>query len=154
MNASANAAPSFEWSDALLVGHGAIDESHREFVDVVSALEQCTTRTAASCLVAVQEHLLSHFELEEAWMERLDFPATECHVDEHRKVFEAVRKVTDLAAVGEVDLSDVKRLAKALVDWLPGHADYMDSALATWISKKTHGGSPVVVRRDLALHAA
>ena len=154
MNVSATAAPRFEWSDAMLVGHGAIDASHHEFVDVVGALEQCTTTTAASCLVAVQEHLLSHFEVEEVWMERLDFPAAECHVDEHRKVFEAVRKVTDLAAVGQVDLSDVKRLAKALVDWFPGHADYMDSALATWISKKTHGGSPVVLRRDLALHAA
>jgi hemerythrin-like metal-binding protein len=145
---------SFLWSDAMLVGQGEIDLEHREFVRVVGALQACNGETASARLSAVLSHLLAHFDIEESWMERLEFPATQCHCDEHRKVLDAVSKVHDLAAVGAVALSDIKRLAKALIDWFPAHADYMDSALATWISKKTHGGTPIVLRRGLELHSA
>ena len=146
-------AETFRWHDTMLIGQGEIDEEHREFVRVVADLHDCTAGTASACLSAVLNHLLAHFEIEESWMERLAFPAAQCHGDEHRKVLDAVSKVHDLAAIGGVALSDVKRLAKALIDWFPGHADYMDSALATWISKKTHGGAPIVLRRGLELHA-
>ncbi len=36
-----------------------------------------------------------------------------------------------------------------LFQWFPGHADYLDSALVAWISKKTLGGKPVVLCRNL-----
>jgi hypothetical protein len=32
---------------------------------------------------------------------------------------------------------------------VPGHADYLDSALAAWMSKQIDGGKPVVLRRKL-----
>jgi hemerythrin-like metal-binding protein len=142
-----------KWTDAMLLGHGPIDAAHEEFVEVVSALGQCTPHTAIQCLQDVERHLLSHFETERSWMEQTDFPAAECHLDEHQRVIDAVQKVNALAVVGQVGLHDVKRLARALADWFPGHADYMDSALSAWINKKIHGGAPVVLRRDLPIAA-
>lgn len=142
-------AETLEWSDAMLLGHAPIDAAHEEFVEVVTALAGCTQKTALACLQAVQAHLLSHFAIERAWMEKTDFPAADCHLDEHQRVLDAVQKMNALAAVGEVGLHDVKRLARALTDWFPGHADYMDSALSAWINKRMHGGAPVVLRRDL-----
>lgn len=138
-----------QWSDAMLVGNGLIDEAHEEFVQVVTSLAECTQHSALTCLQAVQEHLVSHFMTEQELMEKTDFPAVECHLDEHQKVLDAVQKVTVRAMIGEVGLQDVKRLARALTDWFPGHKDYMDSALSAWISKKVYGGAPVVVRRNL-----
>ncbi|WP_028213719.1 bacteriohemerythrin [Paraburkholderia mimosarum] len=140
-----------EWSSAMLLGHAPIDEAHEEFVDVVMALRECTQHTALACLQAVETHLLSHFAVELEWMTKTGFPARECHLDEHQKVLDAVQQVNALAAVGEAGLSDVRRLAQALIDWFPGHADYMDSALSAWVNKKLHGGAPVVVRRDLKI---
>jgi hemerythrin-like metal-binding protein len=142
-------AETLEWSDAMLLGHAPIDAAHEEFVEVVTALADCTQHSALGCLRDVEAHLLSHFAIEQEWMERTDFPAADCHLDEHQRVMDAVQKVNALAAVGEVGLHDVKRLAQALADWFPGHADYMDSALSAWINKKMHGGAPVVLRRDL-----
>ncbi|MEM5314679.1 hemerythrin domain-containing protein [Paraburkholderia sp. JHI869] len=142
-----------EWSSAMLLGHAPIDDAHEEFVEVVMALRDCTQQTALVCLQAVEAHLLSHFATEHEWMTKTDFPAMECHLDEHQKVLDAVQQVNALAAVGEVGLSDVRRLAQALIDWFPGHADYMDSALSAWINKKLHGGAPVVLRRDLQVEA-
>lgn len=146
---AAVASEKLQWSDAMLLGNGLIDEAHEEFVQVVTSLAECTQHSALTCLHAVQEHLLSHFLMEQELMEKTDFPAAECHLDEHQKVLDAVQKVTDLAMAGEVGLQDVKRLARALTDWFPGHLDYMDSALSAWISKKVYGGAPVVVRRNL-----
>ncbi|MGF6508542.1 bacteriohemerythrin [Paraburkholderia sp. 32] len=147
-------AETLEWSDAMLLGHAPIDAAHEEFVEVVTALAGCTQHTALACLQAVEAHLLSHFAVEQEWMDKTDFPAAECHLDEHQRVMEAVQKVNALAAIGQVGLQDVKRLAQALVDWFPGHADYMDSALSAWINKKMYGGAPVVLRRDLQVAEA
>jgi hypothetical protein len=48
---------------------------------------------------------------------------------------------------GGVEL--VHDFAIHLFQWFPGHADYLDSALVAWISKKTYSGKPVVLRRRL-----
>ena len=41
-------------------------------------------------------------------------------------------------------------LAQALQDWFPGHVQHLDSALATWLVHRTHGGRPLVLRRKTA----
>jgi hypothetical protein len=42
-----------------------------------------------------------------------------------------------------------RRLGSELAAWFPGHADYLDSALAHWMCKRTLGGKPVVLRRNI-----
>ncbi|MCY1273251.1 Bacteriohemerythrin [compost metagenome] len=137
------------WTDAMLVGHGPIDAEHQEFVEVVNALANCSADTAAACLQDLEAHVHSHFAVEKAWMEKTDFPAADCHIDEHERVIDAVQKVNAKLLLGELGLQDLRRLAKALADWFPAHAAYMDSALSAWVNKKTYGGAPVVLRRDL-----
>lgn len=140
-----------QWSDAMLLGHAPIDAAHEEFVEVVTVLANCTQHTAIACLQAVEAHLLTHFAMEQEWMEKTDFPAADCHLDEHQRVLDAVQQVNAHATLGQIGLQDVKRLAQAMVDWFPGHVDYMDSALSAWISKKLYGGAPVILRRDMHL---
>ena len=41
-------------------------------------------------------------------------------------------------------------LAQALADWFPGHATYLDSALAHWMFHRRFGGKPVVIHRSTA----
>jgi hypothetical protein len=43
-----------------------------------------------------------------------------------------------------------RSLVQALVDWFPGHAAHLDSALAHWMFKRQFGGKPVVLRRTIA----
>lgn len=149
MPPAADACQALAWSDAMLLGHGPIDAAHQEFVEVVNALAHCSPDTAAVCLQDLEAHIHSHFATEKAWMEKTDFPAAECHIDEHERVIDAVQKVNAKLCLGELGLADVRRLAQALADWFPAHAAYMDSALSAWINKKTYGGAPVVLRRDM-----
>jgi hemerythrin len=138
-----------EWDDRNLVGHAAIDASHREIAGRVNAMLAADDRTLAHALDAFAHHAEEHFAQEERLMERYQFPATACHREEHERVLASVREVRALVAAGDTDIG--RDLARALADWLPGHSDYLDSALAVWVVKKTSNGAPVVLRRSIAL---
>lgn len=135
----------FDWDDRYLLGHSAMDDTHREFVALVNALLTVEDDDLAAALAAFARHAEAHFDQENRWMELDGFPARDCHVDEHNKVLASVREVEEELAGGNVQL--VRDLAVALMDWFPAHADYMDSALSTWLVKRSHGGRPLVLRR-------
>lgn len=140
--------PSLIWSDALLTGYGPMDSCHEEFVDVVAALRTASEDDLSVCLRAVVEHLQAHFSEEEHWMIETGFPARDCHADEHAAVLRSAHQV--LALLEQGDASECRRLADELARWFPGHADYMDAALAHWMCKRRLGGKPVVLRRGVA----
>jgi hemerythrin len=140
--------PGFDWTDRYLLGYTAMDDTHREFVTLVDTLLTAPDAGLAQALDAFAAHAVAHFEQEDGWMRGTDFPAADCHIDEHAKVLASVREVQQELAAGNVDR--VRELALALMDWFPGHADYMDSALAQWMVKRSHGGAPLVFRRDSA----
>lgn len=142
----ASAEPLF--GDRLLVGHAAMDREHRAFADDLRALQQAGDAAFGAALQQLAVHLRLHFALEERLIEEHRFPAGACHAEEHRKVLASLDEVQALVAQGDIAVG--RELAAALADWFPGHAENMDGALAIWVARKTHGGAPVVLRRDLA----
>jgi hemerythrin len=142
-----NAVGGLVWDDRYLVGHQAMDDTHREFVELVNTMLEADEDRFATALAAFATHVEAHFEDERQLMERYGFPARDCHVDEHERVLASVREVRALVADGDVQTG--RELAQALADWFPGHTDYMDSALSTWVSKKVANGAPVVMRRAM-----
>jgi hemerythrin-like metal-binding protein len=135
------------WTDAFVLGHGPIDATHREFVACVRAVQTAPEAELPDALGALEAHARRHFGDEDRWMRETAFPPRECHIDEHAAVLASIVQVRELAQAG--DVSEARRLAQALADWFPGHADWLDSALAHWLCKRALGGKPVVVRRDL-----
>jgi hemerythrin-like metal-binding protein len=136
------------WSDAFVLGHGPIDATHREFVALVGALQSAPDERLGALLDALDAHARRHFGDEDRWMRETDFPPRDCHIDEHAAVLRSIGEVREhVAATG--DPSEARRLADALAGWFPGHADWLDSALAHWLCKRAYGGKPVIVRRDL-----
>lgn len=146
---TANAAPAAaSWHDDLRLGWAPIDAVHEEFHQLVTALCAASDAAMPAALAAVHRHCREHFATEERWMEETDFPARACHADEHAAVLASLGGVEGRVAGGDFDAG--RRLARALVDWFPGHADYLDAALAHWMCKKRLGGQPIVLRRPLA----
>ena len=139
--------PGFTWNDSYLLGYGPMDDTHREFVEVVNGLLTCSDAEVGAQLEAFARHAEAHFAEEDAWMERTDFPPKDCHIGEHAAVLGSVRQVLELVRQG--DVAEGRRLAAALADWFPGHAFHLDSALAHWMVKRSFGGKPVVVRRNV-----
>lgn len=136
------------WSDKFLLGYPPMDDTHREFVTCVQALQTASDAELAERLDAILAHCLAHFEQEREWMQGTGFPATQCHIDEHEAVLKSLHEVKDMLAQGG-HFKVARDLAQALQGWFPGHADYMDAALSHWMSKRTYGGAPVVIRRGV-----
>lgn len=135
------------WHDGLLLGYGPMDSTHEEFVQCVAALQRATDDELPTALASFADHAQRHFSEEDRWMEQTQFPARECHIDEHAAVLKSVGEVQALLAQGNTQVC--RRLAQELANWFPGHADYLDSALAAWMCKQRLGGKPVVIRRSL-----
>ena len=143
------ASPPLPWSDALLLGYPKMDAEHREFVQLVGLLQTAPDVELGAHLAAFEAHARRHFGTEDAWMESTAFPPRDCHQKEHAAVLQSLEEVQALhAAFGRCDV--VRSFADELARWFPGHADYLDSALAAWMSKRRHGGRPVVLKRHAA----
>jgi hemerythrin len=145
-----------DWSDAFVLGYPAMDKSHREFVDDLRALLTAPDDGLGAALDSFANHLAGHFAREEGWMSATEFPARECHADEHAAVMKSVGEVQALlrdTAQSSRRFLVARELALELERWFPAHTDYLDSALSHWMSRRAHGGAPVVLRRSAAVQA-
>jgi hemerythrin len=143
-------APTLQWSDALLLGYPEMDAEHREFAELVGQLQTAPDAELGAHLAAFEAHARRHFGTEDGWMEETGFPPRDCHQKEHAAVLQSLEEVHALhGAMGRCDV--VRSFADELARWFPGHADYLDSALAAWMSKRRHGGRPVVLKRGAAV---
>jgi hemerythrin len=129
----------------VLLGYGPMDAMHGEFETLVAAARVAGDADLHERLLRVRENLLAHFGQEDAWMRKNAFPAADCHIDEHAKVLASAEEVLPLVAAGRHEVG--RSFIAALADWFPGHADYLDSALAAWLCKRQYGGRPVVIQR-------
>lgn len=136
-----------QWHDDLKLGFAPMDSIHEEFVQLVDTLLGAADEDMLHALRAVDAHSREHFGAEETWMTETDYPAAGCHRDEHAAVLASIAGVTRRVEAGDFEAG--RRLARALAEWFPGHADYLDSALAHWMCKKRLGGKPVVLRRTI-----
>ena len=136
----------FEWTDSFKLGYAPMDETHHEFVEIVNAMLSGPDQDLLKHLDAFAVHGEAHFAQELAWMQETDFPSTDCHADEHNAVMKSVYEVRDILAAGG-NPAVARGLAEELARWFPGHADYLDSALAQWLVKRKSGGVPLVFRR-------
>jgi hemerythrin len=127
----------------VLMGYAPMDAVHAEFEALVAEALACPDAELHDTLVRVKAHLASHFGQEDAWMRDTAFPAVDCHIDEHAAVMKSAGEVLPLVAAGRHDVG--RSFAAELRNWFPGHADYLDSALAAWMCKRQFGGRPVVL---------
>lgn len=67
-----------------------MDEVHHEFVDIVGAMQRAKDEELSTLPKDFTTHAQAHFDAENAWMVETDFPARECHIDEHAAVMRSV----------------------------------------------------------------
>ena len=129
----------------VVLGYGPMDTIHAEFDALVRTVLAATDDDFHASLLPLVAHLHSHFAEEDAWMRETDFPPRDCHMDEHAAVLRSAAEVEPLVAAGQVAVG--RAFVAELARWFPGHADYLDSALAAWMCKRRFGGKPVVLQR-------
>ncbi|MCA0239905.1 MAG: hemerythrin domain-containing protein [Proteobacteria bacterium] len=120
------------WSEALALKQPRMDQTHREFVELLQQLDAAAADPARDLLPLVRElqsHTEAHFAQEERWMADIDFAAQNCHSLQHAQVLKVLAEVPRLLA--EKDDRELGRvLSDELGKWFVVHAQTMDAALA------------------------
>jgi hemerythrin len=127
------------------LGYAPMDKIHAEFDELLLRANAPGDPDWLPLLSQLDAHLQAHFEMEDQWMRETQFPPRDCHMDEHAAVLSSSAEVLALARQG--DFGPARTFAAELARWFPGHAQYLDSALAAWMCHRQFGGKPVVMHR-------
>ena len=133
--------PVMEWNESLMLDRGVMDETHREFIELLNRLAEAPETEMLAVLDEFIAHTEAHFSQEQRWMEKMSFPPTECHVNDHQGVLQVAYEVRKRAAAGETRFGPA--LARAVAEWFATHAGSMDHVLALYM--KEVGFSPETV---------
>jgi hemerythrin-like metal-binding protein len=119
---------SLQWSDALALDLPLMDDTHREFVDLLARVEAASDATLLEAWRELIAHTDDHFGREDEWMKNTQFASSNCHSMQHEVVLSVMREGAQHGEGG--DLASVRQMASELGNWFPQHAQSMDAALA------------------------
>ena len=125
--------PVMEWNDALVLDGGVMDETHREFIELLNRLADAPEDRVLEVVDEFIAHTEEHFGQEQLWMEQMSFPPAQCHLNEHQGVLQIAHEVRNRVAAGETRFGTV--LAKAVAEWFASHASSMDHVLALYMKE-------------------
>lgn len=120
--------PALPWSEALELGLSFMDNTHREFVDLLARAEAAADADLPAVWNELVDHTADHFGQEDGWMQATGFSTSNCHTTQHRVVLQVLREGAALA--GQGNLAPARQMIRELVAWFPQHAQSMDAALA------------------------
>ena len=104
--------PPLQWSDALVLDLPAMDDTHREFVDLLAVVESAGNDTLLAHWRTLVDHTDGHFGREDRWMQDTRFSSTNCHSVQHKVVLQVMREGIALAEAG--DPSAIRQVAREL----------------------------------------
>lgn len=130
------------WSEAFALQQPRMDDTHREFVDLLAQLDDTLAGTPdggsarlTRLVDTFVQHTEAHFAQEERWMADLGFDAENCHAFQHAHVLQVLREVQRRLA-DEGDVATLRLLAGELAQWFPIHARSMDAGLAQTMAER------------------
>lgn len=121
--------PIEDFETRYLLGVGAMDDTHREFVELVNRLCVAGNVEFAILFDELERHTRAHFAAEDTRMQESGFPALREHRDEHQRVLGELEKLHQKVQRGSFLLARAY-VQDQLPDWFHLHAMSMDSALA------------------------
>lgn len=144
--------PTLLWSDALAMDLPAMDQTHREFIDLLGAVEAAADADVMPTWRALVDHTDDHFAREDQWMLDTHFAASNCHIVQHKTVMKVLREVLSVTENGQME--PVRQLSRELASWFPQHAQSMDAALAQHLRKVGYDTATGAIGKPQALPSA
>lgn len=112
-----------------MLGIDSMDETHKEFVEMVNLLSTLKGKAFAQQFIALFKHTNAHFSAENELMEKHKFPAIREHIDEHQRILGDLNKLEKKVRSGSTMMAKAY-VNEQLPSWFDLHAKTMDSALA------------------------
>mgnify|MGYP003347465823 CR=1 FL=1 len=141
---------SLQWSDALVLELDFMDDTHKEFVDLLALTETAEDDTLLDKFSALIDHTDDHFGREDRWMKDTQFSSSNCHTMQHSVILQVLREGLRRGRE-EGDLVLLRDLARELGVWFTQHAQSMDAALALHLRGVGYDAATGQVLRPQAL---
>lgn len=128
-----------EWSDTLSVHVKEIDDQHKSLVDMVNTLHDSMTANKSKEVLAkivsdMRQYSIVHFETEERYMDKYEYPEHEFHKSEHKDFIAKVVHVEEDYLADKISLSmDVLNF---LSSWLVTHISDTDIKMGEYLRYK------------------
>lgn len=139
------------WTEALVLDLPIMDDTHREFVDLLAVVQHAHDDALPTFWQALVDHTQDHFDREDRWMRDTRFSSANCHSTQHRVVLQVLREGSAKLAAGDATLA--RQLVHELAVWFPQHAQSMDAALALHLRRTGYDPATGVVHAPDALPA-
>jgi hemerythrin len=120
--------PELLWSDDLTSGDPRMDETHADFIYLLQRLRALPQEEQLPLFKELVAHTVDHFAQEDRWMLATGFTADNCHTMQHQSILETLQAVEAHYLQGDQDI--ISRMADAMAEWFPMHAQSMDAGLA------------------------
>jgi len=105
------------WSEALSLSMPAMDDTHREFVDLLAAVQQSPDAQLVEAWQALLAHTEDHFGREDQWMLATGFAPGNCHATQHKVVLQVMHE--GMAQGQQGKLGPIRQIAHELALWFP-----------------------------------
>ena len=144
-----------DFDNAYQLDHTQMDQTHREFVDLVNQIESCDQAAFKAGFQALVTHTEAHFAAEQLLMEQSGFPATAEHTGEHQRVLGQLHQMHGRIEKGSAAMARAF-VREQLPGWFKLHAITMDSALAAHLKLarnrqfQSERGLPDILTADAA----
>ena len=116
------------WSEALSLSMPVMDQTHREFVDLLACVANSDDAGLCQRWAQLIDHTQVHFDQEDAWMVATGFAPKNCHSTQHEVVLKVLREGLEAGRAGQLPV--IRQMASELALWFPQHAQTMDASLA------------------------
>jgi hemerythrin-like metal-binding protein len=117
-----------EWSDALALDLPEMDDTHREFVELLADVEDAADAQIDVAWSALILHTDDHFGREDRWMRDTRYAPSNCHTTQHFVVLKVMREIEAMDRADKPAV--IRQVARELAQWFPQHAQGMDASLA------------------------
>ena len=107
--ATAERTATVQWSDALCLDLDFMDDTHREFIDLLAAIEVAADDRVVDCFAAMIEHTDGHFGAEDQWMKDTQFSSSNCHTMQHNVVMQVLREHGLSGFACDTDTFEIRR---------------------------------------------
>lgn len=121
------------WDQSLSVGVPDLDAQHRRLVDMINDLHDAMAKgrgrdALKPLLTRLVQYTATHFQAEEQYMRKIDYPNLSQHKAEHENLVRRVKELTQSYESNQISLTI--ETMNFLRDWLTNHIRRVDRQYA------------------------
>jgi len=121
------------WTEQLSLHVPQIDESHKKFLEQLAAVANSPDEKLGEALFALIKDMEQDFKIEEAIMEKINYPDIRTHREQHARVLSSFHQVVPDVLQGKFE--SAHHVLDLLPSWLVLHINTMDKALVLYMQQ-------------------